>query len=233
MAATPTTLTELTDLAKDYFSNVYVQLINPETPLKAQFSKLENAQFTGKLWIFGVKTSIGGGSANVSANGTLPAAQEGTYDQGQASVVRTYTRMALDGLAIEVTKKQQGSYRPALAETMSDRLQAHDLEINRQFFCAGDGLLADVTSGGASSTTQTLENDYSITNGGLGTRHVYVGDLLDFLQSDGSTSIGKRTVTSVDPSAGTIVVDSTVNTTTGGLCKVTRATSDVNNVTAT
>src|SRR2546429_9870661 len=98
MAVTPTTLTELTDLAKDYFTNVYVQLVNPETPLKAQFAKLENAQFTGKKWIFGVKTQIGGGSANAGSNKTLPAAAARLYDPGDAHVVRTYTRMALDGL---------------------------------------------------------------------------------------------------------------------------------------
>ena len=232
MAVTPTTLTELTDLAKDYFTNVYVQLVNPETPLKAQFARLENAQFTGKKWIFGVKTQIGGASANAGANKSLPPADEGQYDQGEATVVRTYTRMALDGLAIEVTKRQQGSYRPALAETMSDRLQAHDLEVNRQMFCAGDGKLADVATD--SGTSQVLSADYSVTNGGLGTRHIYVGDMVAFYDSTGVTLRGRRTVTSVDHTTGsdtgTIVVDSDPVTTAGDF--VTRSTSDTDNLTA-
>jgi len=53
MAATPNTLTDLNNLAKDYWTNIYVQAANPEVPLKAQFGRLENAQFTGRLWIFG------------------------------------------------------------------------------------------------------------------------------------------------------------------------------------
>jgi hypothetical protein len=228
-AVTPSTLTELTDLAKDYFTNVYVQLVNPETPLKAQFAKLENAQFTGKKWIFGVKTQIGGASANAGANKSLPPADEGQYDQGEATVVRTYTRMALDGLAIEVTKKQTGSFRPALAEVMSDRLQAHDLEVNRQFFCAGDGKLSLVQTG-AASATQTMEKDYAATNGGLGTRHLYVGDKIAFYDTTGVTLRGRRVVTAVDHGASTITVDSSVATTTGDFAS--RSTDDTDNLSA-
>lgn len=239
MAVTPSTLTELTDLAKDYFTNVYVQLVNPETPLKAQFSRLENAQFTGKKWIFGVKTQIGGGSANAGANKSLPAANQGQYDQGEATVVRTYTRMALDGLSIEVTKKQTGSFRPALAEVMSDRLQAHDLEVNRQMFSAGNGVLFGITTGSAgASTTQTpgtgvsgAVGDYGITNGGNGTRHVYVGDVLEFY--DSATLATKRaggpvTVTAND---GTnLTISGAVDTSDGDVG--VRATADTDNITA-
>jgi hypothetical protein len=223
-AVTPTTLTELNDLAKDYYSNVYVQLINPETPLKAQFSKLENADFTGRKWIFGVKTAVGGGSANAGANKTLPEAQEGLYDQGEATVVRTYTRMALDGLAIEVTKKKTGSYRPALAEVMSDRMTAHDLEVNRQMFCNGDGQVALLAVDGG--VTQTLEKDYGVVNGGLGTRHFYVGD---FLQpySQAHVARTKTLVTAVDHVAGTITVTPDPVTTAGDY--FARATVDDDN----
>lgn len=239
MAVTPSTLTELTDLAKDYFTNVYVQLVNPETPLKAQFSGLENAQFTGKKWIFGVKTMIGGSSANAGANKTLPAAANGQYDQGEATVVRTYTRMALDGLAIEVTKKQTGSFRPALAEVMSDRLQAHDLEVNRQMFCAGNGVLFGITTGSVgASTTQTpgtgvsgAVGDYGVTNGGNGLRHVYVGDVIEYYDSTlaNKTAGGPWTITAVDYSAGTITHGS-VDTADGDFA--VRATADTNNLLA-
>jgi hypothetical protein len=230
-AVTPTTMTELNDLAKDYFTNVYVQLVNPETPLKAQFSKLENAQFTGRLWIFGVKTQIGGASANAGANKSLPPASQGLYDQGQATVVRTYTRMALDGLAIEVTKKQQGSYRPALSETMSDRLQQHDLEVNRQLYCLGTGPVTSITTG-AASATQSPTADYAVTNGGLGTRHLYVGDLVEFYDSTLVTKRagGPRTITAVDHNAVTFTVSSSVTTSNGDV--VVRATADTDNTLA-
>ena len=228
MAVTPSTLTELTDLAKDYFTNVWANQTNPETALKAQFANLQGANFTGKKWIFGIKAFVGGGSANAAANTTLPPADEGQYDQGEATVVRTYTRMALDGLAIEVTKRQQGSFRPALAETMSDRLQAHDMEVNRQMFCAGDGKLADVATD--SGTDQVLELDYSVANGGAGARHVYVGDLLAFYDSGGSTLRNRKTCTAVDYGTNTITLDADPVTTAGDF--VTRSTSDTDNLTA-
>lgn len=232
MAVTPTTMTELNDLAKDYFSNVYQQLHNTETPLKAQFARLENAQFTGRKWIHGVKTSVGGGAANAGANKSLPAADEGKYDQGESTLVRTYTRMALDNLAIEVTRQQTGSYRPALAETMADRLEAHDLEVNRQLFCNADGKAA-LVSAGATSATQTLATDYGVTNGGAGVRHIYEGDAVEFYDTTGATKRagGPFTVTAApDPTANTIVLSASVATTTGDF--ITKATADTDNKTA-
>ncbi len=228
MAVTPSTLTELTDLAKDYFTNVWANQTNPETALKAQFARLENANFTGKKWIFGIKSFIGGASGNAGANMTLPPADEGQYDQGEMNVVRTYTRMALDGLAIEVTKRQQGSYRPALAETMADRLQAHDLEVNRQMFCAADGRLADVLTD--SGTDQVLTLDYSVTNGGAGARHMYVGDKVAFRAASGDALRNRRTITAVNYGTNTITLDSDPVTTAGDY--VTRSTDDTDNFTA-
>lgn len=227
---TPTTLAELTDLAKDYYSDVYATQYNPATPLKAQLSKLEDANFTGRKWIHSVKLGIGGGSSNAGANKTLPNASQGQFDQGESTVVRTYTRMALDGLVIEVTKKRAGSYRPAVAEVMSDRLEAHDLEVNRQMFCGGDGKLATVGAGFGASATQPLVNDYGVANGGRGTRHVYIGDTLAYYLTNG-TLIGRRVVLGVNHSAGTVLNDSTI-TTTATTNFVTKSTSDDDNLTA-
>lgn len=233
---TPQTLTELTDLAKDYFTNEWVNLTNPETALKKQLSPLRDAQFTGKKWIFGVKTQIGGAAANAGANKTLPAAASGQYDQGEATLVRTYTRMALDGLAIEVTKKQQGSFRPAMAEQMSDRLQAHDLEVNRQMFGPGNGVLFAVPTG-ANSVTQTpgtgatgATGDYGIVNGGPGLRHIYVGDVLEFYDVTLATKRAGGPFTVTAKSATTITLSGAVNTTSTDVA--TRATADTDNTIA-
>ena len=231
MAVTPSTLTELTDLAKDYFTNVWVNQTNPETALKAQFSSLQGANYTGKKWIFGIKTRIGGASANAGANASLPPADEGLYDQGEASVVRTYTRMALDGLAIEVTKRQQGSFRPALAEVMADRLQAHDLEVNRQLYCAGNGVLASIpASATGAGTVQLLGTDYGVANGGNPCRHIYPGDKVAFFESDLTTLIGRRTVTAVNEDDSEITVDATITSTNNGA--ISRATDDTSNTVA-
>jgi hypothetical protein len=231
MALTPTQLSELTDLAKDFYSNVYTKAVNVQVPLKLQFERLENAMFTGKKWIFAVKLAMGGGSANAGANKTLPEEAEGQFDQGEMNLVRTYTRMAGDNFLFEVTKQQQGSYRPALKELMEDRLEQHDLEVNRQLYSAGNGVLAKVVAGGASSATQTLELDYGVVNGGAGTRHLYIGDQVRFYKADLSTLIGGRKVIAVDNAANTITLDSTIDTTVvGGPHVVTRATADTDNI---
>lgn len=236
MAVTPTTLTELNELAKDYFSNIYVKAINNNTPLKASLGRVERLNYTGRKMIWGVKLQNGGGSSNAGANKSLPAAAAGVYDQAETTPVRTYTRMALDLFAAEVTKRQEGSFRPALAELMEDRLSAHDLEINRQMFCNGDGKLFGITTGAASADqtpgtgTAGAVGDYGVVNGGPGTKHVYVGDALAFYSNDGLTLRGRRTVTAVDHVAGTITVDSSVTTSDGDWA--TRSTPDTDSFTA-
>jgi len=224
-------MVELNDLAKDFYSDVYVQFMNTETPLKNQLARLEGATFTGRVWIFGVKLTNGGGASNAGANKTLPAATDGTYDQGKANVVRTYARMALDGLAIEVTKKQQGSYRPAVAEVMADRLTAIDLEVNRQMFSHGDGHCCNITGGGAASATQSVAQDYGVVNGGPGSKHIYAGDQVALYLADNVTLVGRRTVLSVDNVANTVTLDSTI-TSTANTNYFAKSTADSDNNTA-
>lgn len=236
MAVTPTTLTELTELAKDYFSNIYVKAINNNVPLKASLGRLEKMEYTGKKMIWGVKLQNGGGASNAGANKTLPGAATGVFDQAEITPKRTYVRFALDLLAAEVTKRKEGSFRPAIAELMEDRLSAMDLEINRQMYCNGDGRLFGITTGAASATqtpgtgTAGAVGDYGVVNGGPGTKHAYVGDMLAFYSNDGLTLRGRRTVTAVDHSAGTITVDSSVTTSNGDWA--TRSTADDDSFTA-
>lgn len=244
MAVTVQTLTELNDLAKDYFSNVYSKAYNSETPLKSQFGRLENAEFVGKKWIFGVKLMRGGGSANAGANKTLPDAKSGQFDQGEATVKRTYTRMSLDGLALEVTKAKGGSFKPALKEEMEDRLEMHDKEVNRQMFSAGNGVLFTITTGGTVSATQTpgvgtggAKGDYGVVNAGSGLKHVQIGDALKFYDSTlatpnatGTAAGAAVTVTAIDYGAGTITLSATVDMADGDVA--TRATSDTDNIQA-
>lgn len=226
-AATPTLLSEVNDIAKDYYSDVYVNTTNPDTPLKNSIGKIQRFSYTGRKFIFGVKTAIGGGASNAAVNKSLPDAAEGTYDQGEETTVRTYTRMAADLHLLEVTKKQQGSYRPMLAELMEDRLQAHDLECNRQMFSGGDGKLALVGGTPGASATQTLASDYGVTNGGNGVNHVTPGDTLAFFLANG-TLIGRKAVTGVDRDAGTVTLDSSI-TTTLTTNFVSKSTSDSSN----
>jgi hypothetical protein len=227
MPATPTQLIEINDIAKDYYSDVYVNTTNPDTPLKNTVGRLESFEYTGRKFIFAIKTRIGGGASNAGGNKQLPEAQEGAYDQGEETTVRTYTRMAADLHMLEVTKKSKGSYRPAMAELMEDRLQAHDLEVNRQMFCGGDGRVALVGGTPGASATQMLANDYGVTNGGAGTRHVHVGDVLAFY-TNVPALIGRRTVVDIDRDLNTVTLDSTI-TTTATTNFVSKSTADDDN----
>jgi len=228
MAVTPTTLVELNDLAKDLYTNFYQPQMALKTPLKAQFDQLENFQFAGRKAIFGLKLETGGGAANAGANKTLPDNADGTYDQGETTLARTYVRLAIDAFLMEITKQQSGSYRPALQEKMEDRMTAINKEINRQLFGAGDGKLARTDTAGA-GTTQTLSLAYNVTNGGNPGRNIFKGDVLAFYQSNG-TLIGRHKVTGKTATVGSATVDvelaTTVTSTTDGFVSKSTANDD-------
>ena len=232
-SATPTPFADITELFKQLYT-ILSSGVNPRAALKSQFSKLTNAGFTGKKWIFAVKVRIGGGAANVGGGYSLPQATIGAWANGEVAPVQTYTRFGLTGMEIAQSKSNRGAFKAALAAAMEDRMQAHDKEVNRQLFCAGNGVLTTIPTGAASATqtpgTGTGGNvgDYGVVNGGNGTTHVNVGDTLAFYQSDGTSYIGTKTV--VSKTSTTFTVDSTITSTNGAI--VTRATADTDNITA-
>lgn len=229
MAVTPSTLTELDDLAKDYYTNYWAPQMAMGTPLKAQLDQVENWEFSGKDLIFGLKLETGGGAANAGAGKALPDNADGEYDQARVRPVRTYSRLALDNYAIEVSKKKHGSFKPMLEEKMDDRMKALVKECNRQLFCAGDGKLA-MTGSGTASATQTLSLAYGVTNGGQPAKFVYNGDQLAFYDNAG-VLIGTRKVTGKTATLGaatcTVTLASTITSITNGW--VSKATSNTDN----
>jgi hypothetical protein len=188
---------------------------------------LQGATFAGRKWIFGLKHSVGGGSGNSSASATagvgavVPQATQGIYTHGEATLVRTYTRIGIDNFLVEITKENIGAFRPALAEVMSDRLAAHDLEVNRQLFCGSTGMLAVNTTGGTSAGPFNVTMDYGAFNGGAsgvgGARHINVGDVLNSYTNTGGITFASPPVIGVltAGSAGTVsAVDQVNNTVT-------------------
>lgn len=230
MAVTSTTMTELDGLAKDFYNDILVPQGSKKVPLKAQLDMLENYEIVGRPGkaIFGLKLQNGGGAANAGARKSLPQAGQGTYDQGEVGVVRTYTRLGLDNLAIELSKSKKGSYKPAVEEVMEDRDTAMNKEVNRQMFCNADGKVA-LTPSGATSTTQTLGSRYGVTNGGNPAADIFEGDQLMFYDNLGA-QIALRTVTGKAATLGaatcTVTVASITSVTNGW---VSKATADTDN----
>lgn len=228
MPASITALAQINDLAKDYFTNVYLSTVNTATPLKDQFAALQGATFAGRKWIFGLKHAVGGGSANSFASATagvgavIPQATQGVYTHGEATLVRTYTRIGIDNFLVEITKENIGAFRPALAETMADRLAAHDLEVNRQLFCGGNGFLC-INNDTANSQTHAVIMDYGAVNGVSGARHLNPGDVITAYVNSGGITFASppvkgahiagttTTITSVDQVGNNFTGSATAN----------------------
>ncbi len=231
MSVTASTITELTDLAKDYFTNYWQPQMAKGGQLKAQFEPLETWEFAGKKIIFGAKLETGGGVANAGAGKSLPDNADGVYDQMETTLKRTYARLAIDAFEMARLAKTKGTFKPAVEEKMDDRGRAMVKDINRQMWADGTGKVAYLATG-ANSATQTLSRAYNLTNGGNPAKHIYKGDNLAFYTSGGSL-VGKRKVLSKTATLGSatvdVVLESSIDLTsiTGGY--VCKATSDTDN----
>lgn len=232
MPVSVTTITELNDLAKDLYQNLFQPMMAKGGQLKAQIEPLERWTFQGRQIFFAGKLSTGGGVANAGANATLPDNADGTYDQFTVSLKRTYARMAIDAFEIARLEQSSGSFRPALQEKMQDRADAMVKDINRQMYTDGVGKIA-LLAAGASSDTQTLTRAYFLSDGGNPGKHIYIGDNLAFHNSS-NTLVGRRKVIAKTATLGTSTVDVQLDSTidlsavTNGY--VSKCTADTTNV---
>lgn len=234
MAVTASTITDLTDLAKDYFTNYWQPMMAKGGQLKAQLEQLENWEFAGKKIIFGAKLETGGGVANAGASKSLPDNADGSYDQMETTLKRTYARLAIDAFEIARLAKTKGTFRPAVEEKMDDRGQAMMKDCNRQSWSDGSGKVA-MLAAGANSATQTLSRAYFLSDGGSPLKHIYKGDNLAFYTS-GGTLVGRRKVVSktgtLGAATGTVTLASSIDLTSITNGWVAKATADDDNTQA-
>lgn len=217
--AEPLSLIDFTPVLKNVYLPIRKKIFPINTVLLAMARKLgpEHVTYAGNDLFFDVKVDRRGGFVS-SAAGFLPASQIAREKQGRLSVARTYAKVQVDGLALKATSSDKGSYISAAKKIVEDVMDQWEIEQERILHGDSLGIRGTVTSG-ANSATQTIANPYGITGAGPGNLHLVAGDTVAFLSSTGGTLRGKRTILSITLSGdtATIIVDSSVNTTTGDL----------------
>lgn len=170
----------------------------------------------------GVKSTGEGNALGVAGNQSYAGLTIPIRDiKGRFGVTREVIEASNKGL--------KGAAAPALTREMEGLTEDIERQLNRQLFGFGQGTLA-IVSPGAASTTQTLINPGGVAGTVNTPRFVKPGMNLAFTDPTGVTLRGVSNVTSVNVAAGTIVVAPTVTTTTNDLVALGTITSGAGGV---
>lgn len=201
-------------LKDDYVLNKILDLINRKTPL---FSRLRTSATThGRKFIFPVQLGTSQGVGARGENVQLPNPGFGEYDQAMGNVKYLYSTLYITGPAIESTKGNRAAFADALKQALKDARDGLILDMQRQVWGDGSGIIGRVGADVAGDTTIPVVDPYGLSYSGTlsGDQNVRLFKRRMNLMIDESTPVIAQ-VTGVNPSAGTITVASNVTLTAG------------------
>lgn len=134
--------------------------------------------------------------------GTLPTAGSQKYKTAQYDLAYLYGTAAFTGPAIQKTKTDAGSFVRVITSELDGLRRDLTLDTARQFYGAGDGVIAQVAS--VAGSVITLTSSEALNKGFLPLNAV-----IDVAASKTPSSfhVQGATVTDVDAVAGTVTVD--------------------------
>ena len=154
------------------------------------------------------------GSGTINADGgTLNAAIPMNWDQATIDTTTLHETLGIGGKAAKAARGGANSWVNIISDGLTDVVESVKWTLDVMSHLNSDSLLASVTSASSgASTTVTVGTSANFT-------YLQPGTVVDFLvRSSGATFSLARKIESVDEAAGTIVVDSAIDTlTTHGL----------------
>lgn len=207
----PQTITTANNILKEIYSKGWFESFNNQTVLLSRLQR-RTRPFAGKQWVFPIKAhrNFGFGGRNETGTYTgstpsgpyLPAPGHVDWQRGVLTPVQYWNGFKITGSALKRAARD-GSLVDLLGEEMNDLKSSMTKMVNQDLYLSGNGQLATVSTG-ANSATQTLST----------VKYLEVGQPIVFAKTD-TTGAVERVIQSIDESAGTITVDSAVDTTSG------------------
>lgn len=152
-------------------------------------------------------------------SGLLPVAGFQATTLANVPIRKFMGRIQLSADIIAKTQSDRGAFMKAVVLEQEKLVDDLSRQRNRAINYFGTGTLATVGTG-ANSITQTLTAPGGVTGTTNIMRFIQVNMLLAFTDSTGAILRGVQKVISVNNGAGTLVLDSAVNTTTGDLVSI-------------
>lgn len=212
------TVANLTSVLKDAWTSETVekQFYN-ENPVLEKIQKVKGTMIGLQAQVPIHRTRSGGYTSTNAAGGSLnPAGQQGT-DQAVYTLVYHWFQIAIEAAALN---QSAGSSQSIIAGKDLEMMGAIDdvsKQCSRQLVGNGDGLIAQCTTGGASTTVNLMPLSGGGRGAGAITRgHLYPGQVVDVgTTADTDSLVTGTTITAVDDTAATptITIGSSITTT--------------------
>jgi hypothetical protein len=199
-------------LKEDYVRDKIRSLVNTSTYFLSQLEKRKKETTHGKKFILPVKlaTSQGGGARG--ENVVLPSPGFGEYDQLSGNVKYMYYPFYITGPSIEATKGSKAAFADALTRAVEDTKEIAKLDMQRQSWGDGTGVLFRIDGAHVAQTTLAIDDPYGLAYvAGLTNTEKTItakrGMLINIYTPGGAGTNLNREIVSVDRAGGTIEVD--------------------------
>jgi hypothetical protein len=166
-------------LKDDYVLNQIVDTVNRSTAL---LSKIKSEKTTaGRKFIFPVQFGTSQGVGARAENKTLPDYGFGEYEQATGNVKYLYSTLMITGQSIAATKGSKAAFADVLKQALKDARDGLKLDVQRQVWSDGTGIIAKVSGAHAATTTLTVDDPFGLSYAAA-----------DALTSDQKTRLFKR-----------------------------------------
>lgn len=206
MAVDFTDLTAINDTLKIVYGEGLTNQFNDEVTTYHQFDKSDRVP-KGQGYAFGIRYDRSQSVGGRRESERLPPPLVGKYDQGLIKPVNNYGTLRLTGPAIEAGKGDIAAFVDTLSDQMDDILNSIVVDLNRQSWSDGFGLLGTLTIDSDSLTTSSTTWTVTCDNA-LGLQYMKPGMIVDFHAgaSIDQSAVASR-VSSVDPAAKTMEME--------------------------
>lgn len=202
--ADASTLSTITGLLKEVWTDIYKPTQNLIHPLLSEAQKARRVEFDGKKVRGAVNLQLGGNVVSIAESKKLPKPSQGHDAQWETAPSYTYARFAFTGPSLAATRRKKGAYKRVVARLVDDRMKSVKLYKNRVLHANGDGVLCKVTS--VSVNDITVQDAFGVSGAGPGTRFIRAGEYYAVLQPDGTVR-GRFTANSVNRTTNVISAD--------------------------
>lgn len=205
-------LSVITNLQKTVYLPVMEDAINLSTALLAQLSASPQ-RMTRESQQFAIRTEHNQGIGSRFDFVDTPTAGRGRWLQSTLTAKYHYGEIVISGPTVESTRSSDAAFARIIGEEMAGTINQFKLDQSRQIFGNGQGRLCLVNGAHTTTTTLTVDNGLSATDGT--TRRLGVGMLLDVWNPSNVREASGVEIVSVD-SATAVTLNSNVSLTTDG-----------------
>jgi hypothetical protein len=148
-------------LKDDYVLNQIIDTVNKSTAL---LSKIKSEKTTaGRKFIFPVQFGVSQGVGSRAENKTLPDYGFGEYEQATGNVKYLYSTLMITGQSIAATKGSKAAFADVLKQALKDARDGLKLDVQRQVWSDGTGIIAEASGTHTATTTLTVKNPFGLS----------------------------------------------------------------------